>query len=50
MRILAIVTEAFGGYSGIAQYVRDLFEAISASTLTRVAITNKSSSRGKATT
>jgi phosphatidylinositol alpha-1,6-mannosyltransferase len=30
MRILAIVTEAFGGYGGIAQYNRDLLEAMSA--------------------
>jgi phosphatidylinositol alpha-1,6-mannosyltransferase len=29
MRILAIVTEAFGGYGGIAQYNRDLLHAMS---------------------
>ncbi len=30
MRVLALVTEAFGGYGGIAQYNRDLLEAMSA--------------------
>lgn len=30
MRILALVTEAFGGYGGIAQYNRDLLQAMSA--------------------
>ncbi|OQW72974.1 MAG: hypothetical protein BVN32_14445 [Proteobacteria bacterium ST_bin14] len=30
-RILALVTDAFGGYGGIAQYNRDLFTALSAS-------------------
>lgn len=30
MRILALVTEAFGGHGGIAQYNRDLLEAMSA--------------------
>jgi phosphatidylinositol alpha-1,6-mannosyltransferase len=34
MRILAIVTEAYGGYGGIAQYNRDLLTAMSASSLT----------------
>ena len=34
MRVLAIVTEAFGGYGGIAQYNRDLLTAVSASSLT----------------
>jgi phosphatidylinositol alpha-1,6-mannosyltransferase len=34
MRILAIVTEAFGGYGGIAQYNRDLLTAMSAASLT----------------
>ncbi len=33
MRILAIVTDAFGGYGGIAQYNRDLMSALSASNL-----------------
>jgi hypothetical protein len=45
---LAIVTEAFGGYGRIAQYNRDLFEAMSASALSPVAIANKSSSRAMA--
>jgi len=48
MRILAIVTEAFGGYGGIAQLNRDLIEVMSASALTPVAIADKSSSRGMA--
>ncbi|MGA2953444.1 MAG: glycosyltransferase family 4 protein [Caulobacteraceae bacterium] len=30
MRVLALVSEAFGGYGGIAQYNRDLFTAMSA--------------------
>jgi phosphatidyl-myo-inositol dimannoside synthase len=33
MRVLALVTEAFGGYGGIAQYNRDLLGALSASDL-----------------
>jgi phosphatidylinositol alpha-1,6-mannosyltransferase len=31
MRVLALVTDAYGGHGGIAQYNRDLFEALSAS-------------------
>src|SRR5262245_27870390 len=33
MRVRALVTEAFGGYGGIAQYNRDLLGALSASDL-----------------
>jgi hypothetical protein len=46
---LAIVTEASGGYGDIAQYNRDLFEAMSASPLSPIAVANKSSSRAMAT-
>lgn len=35
MRILALVTDAFGGYGGIAQYNRDLLTALSMSSLIR---------------
>lgn len=35
MRVLAIVTDAYGGYGGIAQYNRDLISALSASSLTQ---------------
>ena len=31
MKILALVTDAFGGYDGIAQYNRDLITALAAS-------------------
>ncbi len=31
MRILALVTDAFGGYGGIAQYNRDFLAALSSS-------------------
>jgi phosphatidyl-myo-inositol dimannoside synthase len=35
MRVLALVTDAFGGYGGIAQFNRDLFQALCASRLVR---------------
>ncbi len=28
MKVLALVTDAFGGYGGIAQYNRDFLEAV----------------------
>lgn len=38
LRVLALVTDAFGGYGGIAQYNRDLVSALAASTVAHVEI------------